>query len=89
VTADELKMVKTRSKAALLRSLANNQGEAINLAENQLKYGDWRELFRRIDKIDAVTNDDVKRVANEVFVGNNRTVGIIETETGAAKGAQQ
>ena len=88
VSDDELKMVKTRSKAALLRSLANNQGLAINLAENQMKYGDWRELFRRIDKIDAVTNDDVKRVANEVFVDANRTVGILETNS-AAKGAQQ
>ncbi len=89
VTPDELKMVKTRSKAALLRSLANNQGLAINLAENQLKYGDWRELFRRIDKIDAVTNEDVKRVANEVFVETNRTVGILETNQSTAKGAQQ
>jgi predicted Zn-dependent peptidase len=88
VSADELKMVKTRSKAALLRSLANNQGLAINLAENQLKYGDWRELFLRIDKIDAVTNEDVKRVANEVFVETNRTVGILETKD-AAKGTQR
>jgi predicted Zn-dependent peptidase len=88
VSPDELKMVKTRSKAALLRSLANNQGLAINLAENQLKYGDWRELFRRIDKIDAVTNEDVKRVANEVFVESNRTVGILETKS-AAKGARR
>jgi len=88
VTADELKMVKTRSKAALLKSLANNQGLAINLAQNQLKYGDWRELFRRIDRIDAVTNEDVKRVANEVFVESNRTVGIMETK-GAPKGAQR
>jgi predicted Zn-dependent peptidase len=87
-TADELKMVKTRSKATLLRSLANNQGLAINLAENQLKYGDWRELFRRIDKIDAVTNDDIKRVANEIFVDTNRTVGILENQV-AAKGAQR
>jgi len=89
VSDDELKMVKTRSKAALLRSLANNQGLAINLAKNQLKYGDWRELFRRIDKIDAVTNDDVKRIANEVFVDTNRTVGILETSKTSAKGAQQ
>jgi predicted Zn-dependent peptidase len=88
VSADELKMVKTRSKAALLRSLANNQGLAINLAENQLKYGDWRELFLRIDKIDAVTNEDVKRVANDVFVETNRTVGILETKD-AAKGTQR
>ncbi len=88
VSDEELKMVKTRSKAALLRSLANNQGLAINLAANQLKYGDWRELFRRIDRIDAVTNEDVKRVANEVFVESNRTVGILETSS-TAKGAQQ
>ncbi len=88
VTPDELKMVKTRSKATLLRSLANNQGLAIKLAENQLKYGDWRELFRRIDKIDAITNDDVKRVANQIFVDTNRTVGILETNS-AAKGAQR
>jgi predicted Zn-dependent peptidase len=88
VSPDELKMVKTRSKAALLRSLANNQGLAINLAENQMKYGDWRELFRQIDKIDAVTNQDVKRVANQVFVDTNRTVGILET-TGTAKEAQR
>jgi predicted Zn-dependent peptidase len=88
VTADELKMVKTRSKASLLRSLANNQGLAINLAQNQLKYGDWRELFRRIDKIDAVSNDDVKRVANEIFVDSNRTVGILENQA-PAKGAQR
>jgi predicted Zn-dependent peptidase len=88
VSASELKMVKTRSKAALLRSLANNQGLAINLAENQLKYGDWRELFRRIDKIDAVTNEDVRRVANAVFVESNRTVGILETRS-TTKGAQR
>lgn len=88
VTDDELKMVKTRSKATLLRSLANNQGLAINLAENQLKYGDWRELFRRIQKIDAVTNDDVKRVANEIFVESNRTVGVLENQA-ATKGAQR
>jgi predicted Zn-dependent peptidase len=87
VTPEELKMVKTRSKASLLRSLANNQGLAIKLAENQMRYGDWRELFRRIDKIDAVTNEDVKRVANEVFVETNRTVGVLETSS--AKGAQR
>jgi predicted Zn-dependent peptidase len=84
VTEEELKMVKTRFKADLLRGLANNQGLASNLAENQLRYGDWREMFRRIDKLDAVTNDDVKRVANQVFVENNRTVGILQTEAPAA-----
>ncbi len=82
VSEDELKMVKTRFKAELLRGLANNQGLASSLAQNQLRYGDWREMFRRIDKLDAVTNEDVKRVAKQVFVENNRTVGILETKPG-------
>jgi predicted Zn-dependent peptidase len=85
VSDDELKMVKTRFKAELLRGLGNNQGLAGSLAENQLRYGDWRELFRRIDKLDAVTNEDVKRVANEAFVDTNRTVGIMETKGAAMR----
>jgi predicted Zn-dependent peptidase len=54
-----------------------------------MKYGDWREMFRRSDKLDAVTNEDVKRVANEVFVDTNRTVGILETEVHGERGTQQ
>ena len=80
LTPEELKMVKTRSRASLLRGLANNQGLAGSLANNQLRHGDWREMFRRLDRIDAVTNDDVKRVANQIFVDTNRTVGILENK---------
>jgi predicted Zn-dependent peptidase len=91
VTDAELKMAKTRFKANLLRGLAGNQGLANSLAEYQLKYGDWREMFREIAAIDAVSNDDIKRVANQVFVANNRTVGMLETTAAGAaqsKGAQ-
>ena len=49
------------------------------LAEAQTRYGDWRELFRQIDKIDRVSKEDIRRVANKIFVENNRTVGILET----------
>jgi predicted Zn-dependent peptidase len=86
ITDDELKMVKTRSKANLLRSLDSNEGLAEELAIYQTLYGDWRELFHSVDRIDAVTKADIRRVANEVFVPTNRTVGIIETAK-ASKGA--
>ena len=75
VSTEELKMVKTRSKAALFAAWPTMERD--QSAENQLKIPAIDELFRRIDKIDAVTNDDVKRVANEVFVDTDRTVGII------------
>ena len=79
VTDEELKMTKTRAKAALIRSLDSNQGLASMLSEAQARYGDWRELFRQVEKIDKVTKQDIRRIANQVFVENNRTVGILET----------
>jgi predicted Zn-dependent peptidase len=86
ISDDELKMIKTRTKANLIRSLADNEGLATNLASNQTRYGDWRELFRSVDRIDQVTKADIRRVANETFVDTNRTVGIIETAGGGKPG---
>src|SRR5579864_3106788 len=88
ITDDELKMVKTRAKANLIRGLDSNEGLAQELAIYQTLYGDWRELFRSVDRINAVTKADIRRVANEVFVPTNRTVGIIETAQGGNGGAQ-
>jgi predicted Zn-dependent peptidase len=73
VSDDELAMFKTRARAGLLRGLADNEGLAHQLAEYQTRYGDWRELFRELDRIDKVTKADVRRVANKVFVESNRT----------------
>lgn len=78
ITDEELKMVKTRVKANLIRSLDSNEGLAQSLAVYQTLYGDWRELFRSVDRINAVTKADIRRVANQVFVPTNRTVAIIE-----------
>jgi predicted Zn-dependent peptidase len=88
ISDDELKMVKTRAKANLLRSLDDNEGLATNLALYQTLYGDWRELFRTVDRINAVTKEDIRRVAGQVFVSTNRTVAIIESSRGGNGGAQ-
>jgi predicted Zn-dependent peptidase len=86
ISDDELKMIKTRSKANLIRGLADNEGLATQLATYQTRYGDWRELFKSVDRIDQVTKADIRRVANQVFVDTNRTVGIIENSPGGAPG---
>ncbi|MGP8175382.1 MAG: M16 family metallopeptidase [Terracidiphilus sp.] len=90
VSDEELAMYKTRTRADLLRGLADNQGLANSLAEYQTRYGDWRELFRQLDRVDKVSKADILRVANQVFVDSNRTEAWIETETPAKKdgGAQ-
>ena len=51
---------------------------AEQLAFFQVRYGDWREMFRNVERIDKVTKEDVMRVAKATFVPTNRTVGMIE-----------
>jgi predicted Zn-dependent peptidase len=82
ISDDELKMIKTRSKANLIRGLADNEGLATQLATYQTRYGDWRELFRSVDRIDQVSKADIRRVANQIFVDTNRTIGVIENSGG-------
>jgi predicted Zn-dependent peptidase len=78
VTDEELAMFKTRARADLLRGLADNEGLAHQLAEYQTRYGDWRELFKELDRINKVSKGDVRRVANRIFVESNRTAARIE-----------
>jgi len=80
VTDDELAMFKTRSRADLLRGLADNQGLAEQLVAYQMRYGDWRELFRQLDRIDKVSKADIQRAANKIFLESNRTSAMIEFE---------
>jgi predicted Zn-dependent peptidase len=80
VSDAELAMYKTRTRADLLRGLADNQGLANSLAAYQARYGDWRELFLELDKVDKVSKADIRRVANKVFVDSNRTSAEIDTE---------
>jgi predicted Zn-dependent peptidase len=84
VTDEEMARFKARSKASLVRALRSNQGLANQLAEYQRLYGDWRELFRFIDRLDKVTKADIRRVATTTFQDQNRTVAMIVNKPGEA-----
>jgi predicted Zn-dependent peptidase len=88
VPTDELKSVKTRAKAALLRQLDDNSGLALQLAYYQTMFGDWRQLFREVGQIEKVTAADIKRVANETFVPANRTVAMVESQKATQGGTK-
>jgi len=79
ITDDELAMIKTRAKADLIRKLDDDEGLALELGSMQALYGDWRELFRQVDRISNVTKADIRRVANATFSDNNRTIAMSET----------
>lgn len=78
VTDAELERFKTRARADLIRSLGDNASLAEQLADYQTRYHDWREMFRELQQIDAVTKADIRRVAQQTFVESNRTTARIE-----------
>ncbi|NLM17140.1 MAG: insulinase family protein [Candidatus Riflebacteria bacterium] len=80
VTQEELDKVKTRASVSFLRGIENDLDFAEALASYQQLWGDWRELFNETARIEAVTQEDIMRVANKYFTRDNRTVASIETE---------
>lgn len=77
VSEAELERAKNQLKANLLRGLDSNLGMARSLVEYQVKTGSWRNLFEQVDRFDAVTPEDIQRVARQTFTSENRTVGKI------------
>lgn len=88
VSDEELRMVKKRIRAGLIRGLANNAGIAATFAFVETRYRDWRELFRSVDRVDKVTRADIRRVARKIFVAGNRTTGTLENAPPAAPAQQ-
>ncbi|NER78857.1 MAG: insulinase family protein, partial [Leptolyngbya sp. SIO1D8] len=75
VSAEELDRVKTQARASLLRRLDSNSGMAALLAEYEAKTGSWRNVFAELETLEAVTAEDIQRVAQATFQAENRTVG--------------
>ncbi len=82
IPIEEVDKIKARAKAGFVNGLRNNLGMAIQLAGFQNDYGDWRELFRELDRINTVTPEDIQRVAKEYFTEENRTVAKLNTVEG-------
>jgi predicted Zn-dependent peptidase len=74
VKPEELQKAKNQLRATTVRSLQTISGKADLLGRYETTFGDYRALFTILDKYDAVTNDDIKRVAAAYFVKRHRTV---------------
>jgi predicted Zn-dependent peptidase len=83
VPAEELQKVKNNFAAAEYRRLSSNFPILMHLVQNDGN-GDWREINEAGPKIQAVTAADVKRVANQYFSKENRTVAIYTRKPGSA-----
>ncbi|MBE9137272.1 insulinase family protein [Nodosilinea sp. LEGE 07088] len=83
LSSAELERVKTQARAGLLGSLASNSGMASLLAEYEAKTGSWRNIFAELADIEAISAEDVQRVAREMFVPTNRVVGKLMSTSGS------
>ena len=81
ITEDELDRARTRARADLIGSLDSNSGLAGAMSRMQALTGDWRTYFERIERLEAVTAEDVQRVARATFRPSNRTVAMIKSES--------
>ncbi len=84
VDAATLDRVKTQARAGLLGTLDSNNGMANLLTEYEAKTGSWRNVFEELKEIEAVTADDVQRVATATFRPEMRTVGKLVSAGGVA-----
>ena len=72
----ELQKVKNRTEAGMIRGLSSNMRLASQLGRSELGLG-WRDIPASLQRLKAVSAEDVMRVAQTCFVKDNRTVGIL------------
>ena len=82
ITNDELAGYKQRARAQFIQGLEGNTGMAAQLCWAEMIMGDWRKLFTQLEEIDAITTQDVQRVANEYLIEKHRSVAMIVTDPG-------
>ncbi len=79
ISDEELTRAKTNLRANLVRQLDSGFGMALQLAEYETVTGDWRNLFLYIERIQSLTAEELRAVANTYLDDRYRTVGKIET----------
>jgi predicted Zn-dependent peptidase len=80
VTEDELTKFKRTTVKSLLSQMRSNTQMAAMLTYADVVLGSTDEAFNQVDKVRAITAEDIKRVANQYLVITNRTIGEVIPE---------
>jgi len=82
----ELQKAKNQRIAAYYRGLQSIATRADVIGYAQEYYGDWHEVNKTVDRINAITAADIQRVAKQYLVANQRTVATLIPDAAPADG---
>ena len=83
----EIQKAKNTTRRAFINSAQSSFLRAFTLAQYAIAYNDPNLVNTRLDKVAAVTKDDIQRVANQYLKRTNRTVIITMPKAKAAPAA--
>lgn len=83
----ELQKAKNSTRRAFISNLQSSLSRAINLTQYAIYYNDPGLINSRLDKVAAVTKEDVQRVAQKYLADTNRTVVITMPKARSASAA--
>jgi predicted Zn-dependent peptidase len=80
VTPEDLTKFKRNAEKNFLERMKSNASMASLLTYSDVVLGDWKLTFDHVQEIRAITDEDVKRVANAYLIKKHRTIGEIVPE---------
>lgn len=78
VPEEEIQKVKNDAIAEFFRYMDKSSSLADNLGYYELLTGDWKDLFRVYDQMNAVTSHDIQRTAKLYLTPQRMTVGYLK-----------
>jgi len=84
-----LQKAKNTTRRNFINSMQSSLSRALNISVWTVYYNDPNLINTRLEKVDAVTKDDVQRVANKYLVTTNRTVVVTTPKPKSATAATQ
>lgn len=85
----ELQKAKNTTRRAFINNLQSSLSRAITMGQYTVYYNDPGLINTRLDKVEAVTKEDVQRVANKYLRDTNRTVVITTVKSKSERATGQ
>ena len=80
VKSEELRKAKNQIRGSLLMGLENNTNVTMRHGRHLLLLDELRDVQELIDEVEAVTAEDVKKVANDIFASAQLRLALITPE---------